>query len=170
MKSGRAGLGLERRGGCRAAYACDGQRRFAQRETTEADGKTRTPISDPREEAARVVQQATWLGLGLGIELGLGLGLGSGLGPRVRVSVQQAAFGRVAHSHMHGHVGHGAATEELHARRVHLQPRLCEAVWRGYVVRLRGCRSAYMLAEGGGRAEQEAVEGVEASLHRVGVG
>ena len=35
--------------------------------------------------------------------------------------MQQAAFGRVTHSHMHGHVRHGAATEELHARRVHLQ-------------------------------------------------
>ena len=48
--------------------------------------------------------------------------------------------------------------------------RVCEAVWRGYVVRLRGCRSAYMLAEGSGRAEQEAVEAVEASLRRVGLG
>ena len=35
------------------------------------------PVSDPREEAARVEQQATWLGLGLGLALGLGLlGLG----------------------------------------------------------------------------------------------
>ena len=34
-------------------------------------------------------------------------------------------------------------------------------------MRLRGCRSAHMLAEGSGRAEQEAIEGVEAGLRRV---
>ena len=35
---------------------------------------------------------------------------------------------------------------------------------------VRGCRSAHVLAEGSGGAEQETVEAVEAGLRRVGLG
>ena len=60
--------------------------------------------------------------------------------PRVAAScrgaVQQAAFGRVSHSYMHGHVRHGATAEETYARRVHLQRAWVVSWWRGHIVRL----------------------------------